>query len=94
METKTTNHDFNENELEMVYQYAAYTKAETIAGLQEIVPVIKDDLTRGIVASTIGKLQKIPELECSCFIADIKATFLRKRDEAIQRRIAESEERK
>ena len=33
---------FTNSELEMIYQYAAPTKAETIGGMKETVPVIKD----------------------------------------------------
>ena len=36
---------FTNSELEMIYQYAAPTKAETISGMKETVPVIKDLLT-------------------------------------------------
>ncbi len=32
---------FTNSELEMIYQYAAPTKAETIDGMKETVPVIK-----------------------------------------------------
>ena len=34
--------NFSKDELAMVYQYAAGTKEETLAGLKEIVPVIRD----------------------------------------------------
>lgn len=44
-----------------------------LAGLKEIVPVIKDTLTRVIAENAIDKLTKIPEPECSRFIADTKA---------------------
>lgn len=81
---------FTNSELEMIYQYAAPTKEETLAGLKEIVPVIKDTLTRVIVENTIDKLMKIPEPECSRFIADTKAYFLEKRDNSIRRRLAEA----
>ena len=81
---------FTNSELEMIYQYAAPTKEETLAGLKEIVPVIKDTLTRVIVENTIDKLMKIPEPECSRFIADTKAHFLEKRDNSIRRRLAEA----
>ena len=64
---------FTRSELEMIYQYAATDRAATVAGLAEIVPVLKDPLTKAIVKNTIDKLEKIPEPECSCFIADIKA---------------------
>lgn len=81
---------FTNSELEMIYQYAAPTKEETLTGLKEIVPVIKDTLTRVIVENTIDKLKKIPEPECSRFIADTKAYFLEKRDNSIRRRLAEA----
>ena len=35
--------NFSKDELAMVYQYAAGTKEETLAGLKEIVPVIPAD---------------------------------------------------
>ena len=41
------------------------------------------------VMRIIDKLEKIPEPECSCFIADIKARFLKERDNSI-RRLAEA----
>ena len=37
--------NFSKDELAMVYQYAAGTKEETLAGLKEIVPVIRDRQT-------------------------------------------------
>ena len=43
--------NFSKDELAMVYQYAAGTKEETLAGLKEIVPVIRDRQTREIVES-------------------------------------------
>ena len=43
----------------------------------------------GHTGGTIDKLEKIPEPECSCFIADIKARFLKERDNSI-RRLAEA----
>ena len=44
--------NFSKDELSMVYQYAAGTKEETLAGLKEIVPVIRDRQTREMVEST------------------------------------------
>ena len=82
--------DFSKDELAMVYQYAAGTKEETLAGLKEIVPVIRDRQTREIVESTIRKLEAIPEPECRRFIADTKQRFIQKRDNSIRRRLAEA----
>ena len=83
--------NFTKSELEMLYQYAAPTKAETLAGLKEIVPVLerKDDLlTKMIVENTVRKLEKLAEPECSRFIADNRAAFIEKRDNSIRERIA------
>ena len=82
--------NFSKDELAMVYQYAAGTKEDTLAGLKEIVPVIRDRQTRGIVESTIRKLDAIPEPECRRFIADTKQRFIQKRDNSIRRRLAEA----
>ena len=51
---------FSKSELDIIYQYAAPTKEETLAGMKEIVPVIKDLLTKAIVENAIRKLEKIP----------------------------------
>lgn len=82
--------DFTKNELDMVYQYAAGTKEETLAGLKEIVPVIHDRQTKEIVENTIRKLEAIPESECRRFIAVTKQHFIEKRDNSIRRRLAEA----
>ena len=82
--------NFSKDELAMVYQYAAGTKEDTLAGLKEIVPVIRDRQTREIVESTIRKLDAIPEPECRRFIADTKQRFIQKRDSSIRRRLAEA----
>ena len=82
--------NFSKDELAMVYQYAASTKEETLAGLKEIVPVIRDRQTREIVESTIRKLDAIPEPECRRFIGDTKQRFIQKRDNSIRRRLAEA----
>ena len=81
---------FTRSELEMIYQYAATDRAATVAGLAEIVPVLKDPLTKAIVENTIDKLGKIPEPECSRFIADTKARFLEERDNSIRQRLVEA----
>ena len=78
---------FSKNEMDIIYQYAAPTKAETLAGMKEIVPVIKDLLTKAIVENAIRKLEKIPEPECSQFAAATKARFLTERDNSISRRL-------
>ena len=83
-------HGISKDELAMVYQYATGTKEETLAGLKEIVPVIRDRQTREIVESTIRKLDAIPEPECRRFIADTKQRFIQKRDNSIRRRLAEA----
>ena len=56
--------------------------------MKEIVPVIKDLLTKAIVENAIRKLEKIPEPECSQFVAATKARFLAERDNSIRQRLA------
>ena len=77
---------FSKNELNVICQNAAPTKAETLAGMKEIVPVIKDLLTKAIVENAIRKLEKIPEPECSQFVAATKARFMAERDNSIRLR--------
>ena len=60
---------FSKSELEIIDQYAAQTKAETLAGMKEAVPVIEDLLTKAITENAIRKLERIPEPECSQFVA-------------------------
>ena len=65
--------DFTRSELEMLYQYAAPTKEETLAGLKEIVSALEredDLLIKMIVENTVRKLEKMAEPECSRFIAE------------------------
>ncbi|MFR1831575.1 MAG: chemotaxis protein [Lachnospiraceae bacterium] len=63
---------------------------ETIAGLKEIVLVIRDRQTREVVESTIRRLDAIPEPECRRFIADTKQRFIQKRDNSIRCRLAKA----
>ena len=83
---------FTRSELEMIYQYAAADRAATVKELYKTIPAIKDPLTKAIVENTIDKLEKIPEPECSRFIADTKASFLAERDNSIRQRLAEAKE--
>ena len=75
---------FSKSELEIINQYAAPTKAETLAGMKENVPEIKDLLTKAITENTIRKL----EPECSQFVAATKAKFLAERNNSIHQRLA------
>ena len=85
---------FTKSELDMIYQYAAGTKAATLDGLKEIIPVLKDKdlLTKVIVENTIRKLEKIPEPEATRFIADVKKHRLEERDNSIRRQLAAAKE--
>lgn len=81
--------NFTKSELELIDQYAAPSKKETLAGLKEIVSVLEkrgDFLTKVITENAIEKLAKIPEPECSRFIADNRVYFLERRDSSIQQR--------
>ena len=79
---------FSKTELETIGQYAAPTKAETLAGMKEAVPVIEDLLTKTITENAIRKLERIPEPECSQFVAATKARLLAERGNSIRQRLA------
>ena len=79
---------FTKNELDIICQYAAPTKAETLAAMKETVPVIKDLMAKAIMENAIRRLDRIPEPECSQFIAATKARFLAERDNSIRQRLA------
>ena len=79
---------FSKSEQEIIYQYAAPTKTETLAGMKEAVPIIEDLLTKAIMENAIRKLERIPEPECGQFIAATKAQFLTERDNSIHQRLA------
>ncbi len=79
---------FTKNELDIICQYAAPTKAETLAAMKETVPVIKDLMAKAIMENAIRRLDRIPEPECSQFIAATKARFLAERDNSICQRLA------
>ena len=53
---------FSKSELDIIYQYAAPTKAETLAGMKEIVPVIKDILTKYIPIIGVENIVKALDL--------------------------------
>ena len=79
---------FSKSELEIINQYAAPTKAETLEGMKEAVPIIEDILTKAITVNAIRKLEQIPEPECSQFVAATKAKFLAERNNSIRNRLA------
>ena len=66
---------FSKNELNIIYQNAAPTKAETLAGIKETVSITTDLMTKLIMENAIRRLERIPEPECSQFIASVKAQF-------------------
>ena len=49
---------FSKSELDIIYQYAAPTKAETLAGMKEIVPVIKRTADKGNRGERYPKIGK------------------------------------
>lgn len=79
---------FFKSELDMIDQYAASTKAETLNRIKKALPVIKDDLTKAIMENVICKLQKIPDPECSSFIADTKSHNLKDQGNSIHQQLA------
>lgn len=78
--------DFNRDELNMVYQYGADTKAETLMELQRIRPYLRSRKLCDIVENTIQKLSAMPEVECQKFIVEIRDQFIAERDRSIEER--------
>ncbi len=66
----------------------ALTKTETLAGMNETVPLIEDLLLKAIMENAIRKLERIPEPECGQFIAATKAHSLAKKGNSIHQRLA------
>lgn len=84
---------FTKSELEMIYKYKATTKEDTVKAMKEVLPVTGDKLTYIIIRNAAEKLEKLPEPECSRFIADNKAHYIEKSERSVLRRLAEAKER-
>lgn len=78
--------DFTKDELNMVYQFGADTKADTLKELQQIQPYLRDRKLRDIVDSTLQKLSSMSETECQKFIVEIRQQFIAERDRSIEER--------
>ena len=84
---------FTKCELEMIYKYEATTKEDTVKAMRDGQSAARDDLTRIIIRNAADKLEKLPEPECSRFIADNKAYFLGQGRNSVLRRLNEAKER-
>ncbi len=84
---------FTKSELEMIYKYACTTKEDTVKAMKEALSAIGDELTYIIIRNAAEKLGKLPEPECSRFIADNKAHHIEKSERSVLRRLAEAKER-
>ncbi|MDO4274124.1 MAG: DUF5720 family protein [Eubacteriales bacterium] len=78
--------DFTKDELNMVYQYGADTKADTLKELRQIQPYLRDRKLQDIVNSTLQKLSSMSEMECQKFIVKIREQFIAERDLSIEKR--------
>lgn len=85
---------FTKSELEMIYKYEATTKEDTVKAMRDGQSAAGDDLTRMIIIrNAADKLEKLPEPECSWFIADNKAHFIGQGRSSVLRRLNEAKER-
>ena len=84
---------FTKSELEMIYKYADTTKEDTVRAMKAALSAINDKLTYVIIRNAAEKLEKLPEPECSRFIADNKAYFIEKESRSVLRKLAEAKER-
>ncbi|MCI8627888.1 MAG: hypothetical protein HFI40_16745 [Lachnospiraceae bacterium] len=84
---------FTKSELEIIYKYAATTKEDTVKAMKETLATTEDKLTYIIIRNAAEKLKKLPEPECSRFIAENKAHHIEKSERSVLRRLAEAKER-
>mgnify|MGYP007126890779 FL=1 len=84
---------FTKSELEMIYKYEATTKEDIVKAMRDGQSAARDDLTRIIIRNAADKLEKLPEPECSRFIADNKAYFIGQGRSSVLRRLNEAKER-
>lgn len=84
---------FTKSELEMIYKYAATTKEDTVKAMREVLPIIHDTLTHVIIRNAAEKLEKLPEPECSRFIAENKVHHIEKSERSVLQRLAKAKER-
>ena len=92
-EKQEENMQFTKSELEMIYKYAATTKEETIRAMKDTLTATNDKLTYITIRNAAEKLEKLPEPECSCFIADNKAHHIEKSVRpSVLRRLAKAKE--
>ena len=74
---------FNDDEINLIYQFGERSKAETCASLSAILPQIKDSDTKQIVSDTLKKLNALSEKTCA---------ELTEHDHCIKTRLAKAKE--
>ena len=83
---------FNDDEINLIYQFGEQGKAETCAHLSAILPQIKDSHTKHIVSTTLKKLSALSEEKCAELTATTKRRKLTERDYSIRERLAKAKE--
>ena len=83
---------FNDDEIDLIYQFGEQSKAETCASLSAILPQIKDSDTKQIVSSTLKKLNALSEETCAELTATTKRRKITERDHSIKTRLAKAKE--
>jgi len=92
-EKQEGNMQFTKSELEMIYKYAATTKEETVRAMKDTLAATGDTLTYVTIRNAAEKLEKLPEPECSRFIAENKAYHIEQSVRpSVLRRLAEAKE--
>ena len=74
---------FNDDEINLIYQFGERSKAETCASLSAILPQIKDSDTKQIVSDTLKKLNALSEKTCAELTATTKRRKLTERDHSV-----------
>ena len=83
---------FNDDEINLIYQFGERSKAETCASLSAILPQIKNSDTKQIVSNTLKKLNALSEKTCAELTATTKRRKMTERDHSVMARLARAKE--
>lgn len=78
---------FDDDEINLIYQFGEQSKEETCNSLAAIVPQIKDSTTKQIVSTTLKRLNALPEDICVELTATTKRRKMTEHEHSIKTRL-------
>lgn len=84
---------FSEDEINILYQFGEGGKDGTLAIMNQILPRICDEATKGIVKDVIDKIDRIAPEICSKLISSVKCRKISERDSSIRERLAKAQKK-